>query len=533
MKDNLSYIISTLTAERKRKGITQKQLEVLSGVKQPIIARLEKGVTKPNLDTVLKLAEALNLSLNIKEEEKTFSSGYTYKRIWYSRVKESLKKNNVTLLLGPRKCGKTVCMYQLYEDIAGSIYFDAKTHTDDENREFCNSVISSVVNNEDKTYLIDEITYLQYPDLFLSNLGREFTVRDSKTRVVISGSQSVALKAWGMRAFASNAQYLYMDFLTYPEWLEYKGISEVSDKTYNRFILGTKEFYHDFTDARSYIEGCIDETVRSNDKAKDLIYNNDADGLTADFLIDIMFATLVILKDNPRDDTFVKKSNLFEALDHSYHDEIEKIGKENVVERINYIAGNKYEGLKRLDPYLFIRGLKFLYNCGLIGVVPIISDIDDDIPYDVFAYLNDRYGTTVISKAEDRRRLFGEINFYIKYPMFYCEIIKELLGTEFQEITKEILGNIVECHIRGLLDEKGSAEYRSEDYAEIDYVNRHKKIAIEIATFNKRKRDTHFEQLDDSYKKILTSQDKSDYVDDIQRIPYPEMIYKLSLSRTT
>ena len=33
----------------------RKQLELMSGVKQPVIARLEKGQTNPQLDTILKL----------------------------------------------------------------------------------------------------------------------------------------------------------------------------------------------------------------------------------------------------------------------------------------------------------------------------------------------------------------------------------------------------------------------------------------------------------------------------------------------
>ena len=50
---------------RKERGITQKKLEELSGVKQPIIARMEKGSTKPQLDTVLKVLAPLGKTLYI------------------------------------------------------------------------------------------------------------------------------------------------------------------------------------------------------------------------------------------------------------------------------------------------------------------------------------------------------------------------------------------------------------------------------------------------------------------------------------
>ena len=50
---------------RREKGITQKRLEELSGVKQPIIARMEKGSTKPQLDTILKVLAPLGKTLYI------------------------------------------------------------------------------------------------------------------------------------------------------------------------------------------------------------------------------------------------------------------------------------------------------------------------------------------------------------------------------------------------------------------------------------------------------------------------------------
>ena len=50
---------------RAEKGITQKKLEELSGVKQPIIARMEKGYTSPQIDTVLKVLAPLGKTLSI------------------------------------------------------------------------------------------------------------------------------------------------------------------------------------------------------------------------------------------------------------------------------------------------------------------------------------------------------------------------------------------------------------------------------------------------------------------------------------
>jgi DNA-binding XRE family transcriptional regulator len=54
-----------LAYARAEKGISQKKLEELSGVKQPIIARMEKGYTSPQLDTVLKVLAPLGKTLYI------------------------------------------------------------------------------------------------------------------------------------------------------------------------------------------------------------------------------------------------------------------------------------------------------------------------------------------------------------------------------------------------------------------------------------------------------------------------------------
>ena len=54
-----------LIKARQEKGLSQKKLEELSGVKQPVIARMEKGQTSPQLDTILKVLAPLGKTLAI------------------------------------------------------------------------------------------------------------------------------------------------------------------------------------------------------------------------------------------------------------------------------------------------------------------------------------------------------------------------------------------------------------------------------------------------------------------------------------
>ena len=58
-------LIGELIKARQEKGISQKKLEELSGVKQPVIARMEKGSTSPQLETDLKVLAPLGKTLAV------------------------------------------------------------------------------------------------------------------------------------------------------------------------------------------------------------------------------------------------------------------------------------------------------------------------------------------------------------------------------------------------------------------------------------------------------------------------------------
>jgi DNA-binding XRE family transcriptional regulator len=58
-------LIGELIKARHEKGITQKKLEELSGVKQPVIARMEKGISNPQIDTLIRLLIPLGKTLAV------------------------------------------------------------------------------------------------------------------------------------------------------------------------------------------------------------------------------------------------------------------------------------------------------------------------------------------------------------------------------------------------------------------------------------------------------------------------------------
>ena len=58
-------LIGEIIKARQEKGISQKKLEELSGVKKPVIARMERGTSNPQIDTILKLLAPLGKTLAI------------------------------------------------------------------------------------------------------------------------------------------------------------------------------------------------------------------------------------------------------------------------------------------------------------------------------------------------------------------------------------------------------------------------------------------------------------------------------------
>ena len=63
--DLQAALITAMVKARQEQGISQRKLEELSGVSQPVIARMEKGVVSPQVDTLLKVLAAMGKTLAI------------------------------------------------------------------------------------------------------------------------------------------------------------------------------------------------------------------------------------------------------------------------------------------------------------------------------------------------------------------------------------------------------------------------------------------------------------------------------------
>lgn len=58
-------VIGELIKARNEKGLSQREISSLSGIAQPVIARIEKGTSCPNQETIIKLLSTLGKTLAV------------------------------------------------------------------------------------------------------------------------------------------------------------------------------------------------------------------------------------------------------------------------------------------------------------------------------------------------------------------------------------------------------------------------------------------------------------------------------------
>ncbi len=449
---------------------------------------------------------------------------YPFRRSFYQKVEDAIQNSAVSFLLEPRKCGKTICLKQIEDAVDQAIYVDLKTDFpgEEQKRMFLSQVMKAIQEGKKRIYLIDEATYLPLPDKDILRIAAAaLDNSDQGTKVVFAGSQSTALNFWGHLACAGNASYIHADFLSYPEWMAYRGITEVSEDTYLKFLGNTREFYPDFQDVKEYLQGCLDETVLSNQKAVEYVMGNGCEDLTVQMLLDVLYASLIKLHNHTSYVRFADARYFGTALTHFFPQELLGLQKEILEKRIQDFLSSRYHNFSAMTALDCKNALRFLQNCGLITLTYVSDELNVD------PYLTEK----ILKESNDlyqKPEIFSRINAVIRYPMFYLKLIKGVLQeTMGSTIPRELLGSIVECHVRSLLPESGCFSYRDADGAEIDYVSLDGK-ALECSVFNKKIRDTNFHLLPDSFEKILLTRDQTDPAGRIRRIPYYQFIYERS-----
>lgn len=486
------------------------------------------------------------MSIEIAEYSNVFgganSMNYPFKRDFYTQLKDSAHSFLITALLGPRKCGKTVALTQLDEELPNSKYYDAKGMTSNEHITLLANILESIESNEDIIYLIDETTYIDCADTFIENIAvQSRRYKSTNTHVVFTGSQSLALRCWIDRSFGGCAGYVRIDFMNYAEWLRY--MSEITYEDYGHptelnyieFLSSIDKFYA-LSSLEDYLHACLEETVISNSHSMNVIFNNNTEGLSEQFLVDMLFATLVSLHNHVSYDKFISRDNLLKTLGYNYGKQV--LSTAIIKERIDKVVSKYYNTFKGADIDDIINALVFLANCGLIRIFEVT---DSPSFKDYNAELCSYSSSERKRKLFNKQTLFSRLNITIVHPMFYIALLKLAFNvSDLAELPGALLGSIVECHCRGLLNRSGAYEFRTgveQDSntveKEIDFVDPNTCLAVEFTISNEHKEC--FDLLMDKlpYYCIKLSQDlntswKTPKGQFVRCIPYYEFLYGLS-----
>lgn len=455
---------------------------------------------------------------------------FTFKRKIYYELGKELKSQNNVFLLGPRKCGKTVCLQQIANDYPIANYYNMKILSQMQIDDLFLKINHSIENNEKIIYLLDEITYADFPEREINSIALKFSECDnSETKIVYTGSQSVALEAWANRAFCGNTVLVYADFLQYDEWLQYRGLSAISTETYSEFLYDVKKFYH-FHSLKEYLQGCLEETIVSNMKTDNIVFGNDCSLLDTDILLDICYATLFTLHNHVSSSKFFPKNKLNVDIPYYFKDVCQQLGDQEISRRIEASFIGHYNSLKSRDLTSMKQAFWFLYRVGLITITPVSSDLEN-VPNVLQGLITEE------SNINYKTELFKTFNMCIKYPMFYIAILQDILGEEMpKQLPTLLLGSIVECHIRGLLQSSRGFELQTMTFdtaqhpitKEIDYVDLSKSIAVEITVSNKRSNEHNFEILPDYFTCIMLTKDIMKCYSNYIEIPYYQFIHDVS-----
>lgn len=451
-----------------------------------------------------------------------FNTNDNFYRDFYYELEKFLQSDlNVFILTGPRKVGKSFALRQLVNKYScNTTLIDFKQLNNDEHENAKNDIIKIIMQSATHNILLDEITYLEGADSFLASLDSLIDDTGSKCKLIITGSQQIAIRQWALRAFSNKARFLNARFLDYHEWLRYVKSNQVTEDTFKNFVLNVHTFSK-FSNVRDYLESLLDETIVSNFKSNNVIFRNDVSDIAVEDLLNIMYCTLISLHNQLNCNSFHKKDRYLQDVKNYYvhkmfsTDELNKCIEDSIMQN--------YKKAINMNNEKFRRVIGFLLENGLITLTYVSIGEEDRFNLDDWLY--DRKNNTIKTKNE----FFSKVKMCSRYPMFYVAILRDTLKDRFpeDELPSRVLGGIVECYVRGILVSKYTTELHDVDDNEIDYVDYDAQEAIEITISNKKLSNVHLDLLGNSYKKILLTKDKDYTKEGLITVPYYEYIYKI------
>lgn len=170
-----------------------------------------------------------------------------YYRGFYELVTQKFPHRAV-VLMGPRRIGKTVIMYQAIQDLIDSgvspkniFYYslDTPIYTNMPLEELINDGLSiNEAKLEESYFFFDEIQYLKDWEIHLKSL----VDKNRKSKFIASGSAAAALRMKSIESGAGRFTDYFLPPLTFSEYIDLNGYNDTLKETEVDFI-GPRRFY--------------------------------------------------------------------------------------------------------------------------------------------------------------------------------------------------------------------------------------------------------------------------------------------------
>lgn len=418
---------------------------------------------------------------------------YNFKRDFFYEAENAIENSSITFITGPKKWGKTVCLRQLADADENALYINMKSDfdTDEKRNDVVSGVVNSIANGQKIVYLIDDAEYMALPDKDIAKIAGAYSKYDNQcTKVVFAGGHSELLEFWGHIACGGNASFIRSGFLSFSEWLSFKGITEISERSYSDFLYGCKEFCQGFDNTEKYLQNYLDETVELAEKPIEYITCAEAESVNVNTILDVLCSSL---KEQ------INKADISE----NHTGDLEKS-----VHISNYDCKN---------------AMRFLSD-NKLATLTYITDKPTADPYITQKFLkpsNELYRDSEV---------FSRLRLTAYYPMFCIDLIKNTIKVANPDkITDDILRIIVTAHIRSLLSCSGVFEYENSPVSNVFIGN--SGYSVEVLLSDDIALSHSFDSVPEDYEKIILTRSREEALNNVRLIPYYRFIFDKSDNR--
>lgn len=418
---------------------------------------------------------------------------YNFKRDFFYEAEKAIENSSITFITGPKKCGKTVCLRQLADVTENALYINMKDDfdTDEKRNDIVSGVINSIANGQKIVYLIDDAEYMALPDKDIAKIAGAYSKYDNQcTKVVFAGGHSELLEFWGHIACGGNASFVRGGFLSFSEWLSFKGITDVSERSYADFLQGCKEFCQDFDNTEKYLQDYLDETAELAEKPIEYITGAETESVNFNTILNVLCSSLKEL---------INKADISENhignLEKSVH--ISNYDRKNA---IRFLSDNK------------------------LATLTYITDKPTADPYITQKFLKPS------NELYRNPEVFSRLRLTVDYPMFCIDLIKNTIKVaNSDKISDDILRIIVTAHIRSLLSCSGVFEYENSPVSTVFIGN--SGYSVEVLLSDNITLSRTLNSVPEDYEKIILTRSREEALNNVRLIPYYRFIFDKSDNR--